>query len=231
MSLEPTRTQIMPPLLAQPVQRLVAQVQTTPSRWMIAFAGMSGSGKTTLASRLAHAVNARTAPNTVVALGMDGFHFTKAALQHFPNPAEAFARRGAPWTFDVCRVAAAPPAVADVGRFYRHPWPGFEHAVGDPVEGALMVLASTRLVIVEGLYLLHHADGWETISQLFDERWYLDTPLETALERLALRHMQAWGITRDVAEQRIATSDRLNAELVRDTAGYADWRLVGEQGL
>ena len=46
------------------------------------------------------------------------------------------------------------------------------------------------------------------------------------MERLALRHMEAWGITRDVAEHRIATSDRLNAELVRDNAGYADWRLV-----
>lgn len=56
MSLEPTRTQIMPPVLAQPVQRLVAQVETTPSRW-IAFAGMPGSGKTTLASHLAQAVS------------------------------------------------------------------------------------------------------------------------------------------------------------------------------
>jgi pantothenate kinase len=226
MSLEPTRTQIMPPLLAQPVQRLVAQVEATPSRWMIAFAGMPGSGKTTLASRLAQAVNARTAPNTVVALGMDGFHFTKAALRHFPNAAEAFARRGAPWTFDVFALQQRLQLLRTSAGCADIPWPGFEHAVGDPVEGALMMLASTRLVIVEGLYLLHRADGWETISQLFDERWYLDTPLETALERLALRHMQAWGITRDVAEHRIATSDRLNAELVRDNAGYADWRLV-----
>jgi pantothenate kinase len=106
------------------------------------------------------------------------------------------------------------------------PWPGFEHTVGDPVEGAATVPASTRLVIVEGLYLLHHADGWEAISQLFDERWYLDTPLEIAMERLALRHMQAWGITRDAAEQRIATNDRLNAEIVRDSARFAHWRLV-----
>jgi pantothenate kinase len=80
MSLEPTRTQIMPPLPTQPVQRLVAQVEATPSRWMIAFAGMPGSGKTTLASRLAQAINARTAPNTVVALGMDGFHFTEPLI-------------------------------------------------------------------------------------------------------------------------------------------------------
>jgi pantothenate kinase len=216
----------MPPLLAQPMQRLVVQLESAPSRWMIALAGMPGSGKTTLASRLAEAVNARTAPNTVVALGMDGFHFTKAVLQQFPNAAEAFARRGAPWTFDTTALLQRLQLVrASAGRA-DIPWPGFDHAVGDPVEGASTVLASTRLVIVEGLYLLHHADGWEAISQHFDERWYLDTPLELALERLALRHMQVWGITRDAAEHRIATSDRLNAELVRDSARFAHWRLV-----
>jgi pantothenate kinase len=231
MSIEPTPTQSMPPLLTQPVKRLVAQLKTTPSRWMLAVAGMPGSGKTTLASHLVEAINMRVAPNTAVALGMDGFHFTKAALRQFPNPAEAFARRGAPWTFDAfallqrLQLLRMSAGCADI------PWPAFEHAVGDPVEGALAVLASTRLVIVEGLYLLHRADGWEPISQLFDERWYLDTPLETALERLALRHMEVWGITRDAAEHRIATSDRLNAELVRDNAGYADWRLVIERGL
>jgi pantothenate kinase len=193
---------------------------------MIALAGVPGSGKTTLASHLAEAVNARTTPNTVVALGMDGFHFTKAALRQFPNAAEAFARRGAPWTFDAFALQQRLQLLRTSAGRVDIPWPGFEHAVGDPVEGASTVLASTRLVIVEGLYLLHRADGWEPISQIFDERWYLDTPLETALERLALRHMEVWGITRDVAEHRIATSDRLNAELVRDTAGHADWRLV-----
>jgi pantothenate kinase len=226
MTTDPTRTTTMPPLLEQPAQRLVAQLESAPSRWMIGLAGVRGSGKTTLASRLADEVNARTVPNTVVALGMDGFHFTKATLRQFPNVAEAFARRGAPWTFDTTALQQRLQLLrASAGRT-DVPWPGFEHEVGDPVEGASTAPASTRLVIVEGLYLLHHADGWETISQLFDERWYLDTSLETALERLALRHMQVWGITRDAAEHRIATSDRLNAELVRDSARFAHWRLV-----
>jgi hypothetical protein len=59
----------------------------------------------------------------------------------------------------------------------------------------------------------------------------VDTPLEIAMERLALRHMQAWGITRGAADHRIATSDRRNAELVRDTAQFADWRLMSRQTL
>jgi pantothenate kinase len=62
---------------------------------------------------------------------MDGFHFTKAALRQFPNPAEAFARRGAPWTFDALalqqrlQLLRASASHADIS------WPGFEHAHQD----------------------------------------------------------------------------------------------------
>ncbi|MEO7908053.1 MAG: hypothetical protein ABIV47_00250 [Roseiflexaceae bacterium] len=226
MTIERAHTNTTSPLFEQLVQRLVARLGSATPRWMIGLAGVPGSGKTSLASRLAAAVNARTAPNTLVALGMDGFHFTKAELQQFPHPAEAFARRGAPWTFDTNALQRRLQLVRATAGRADTLWPGFEHEVGDPVEGAYTVLASTRLVIVEGLYLLHQADRWEAISTLFDERWYLDTPLEIALERLAPRHMQAWGITRDQAEYRIATSDRLNAELIQDSARFADWRLV-----
>ena len=95
MTTESTRINTMPPLLEQPVQRLVACLESATPRWVIGLAGVPGSGKSTLAERLAEEVNGRTAPNTLVALGMDGFHLTKAELRQFPNVAEAFARRGA----------------------------------------------------------------------------------------------------------------------------------------
>lgn len=216
----------MAPLLEQPVQHLVSQLGLSEPRWMIGMAGLPGSGKSTLAARLVAEVNARTAPDRAIALGMDGFHLTRAELRRMPNPVEALARRGAPWTFDTGAFQQRLNALREAAGRSAVTWPGFEHDVGDPVDDTYSIPASTRLVIVEGLYLLHHADGWETISQLFDERWYLDTALETSLERLALRHMQAWGISREEAERRIAGNDRLNAELVRESARFADWRLV-----
>ncbi|MBC8076536.1 MAG: hypothetical protein H7Y32_10715 [Chloroflexales bacterium] len=216
----------MPSLLEQPVPHVLARLQSAAPRLMIALAGLPGAGKSTLAAHLAEAVNAATAPNTLVALGMDGFHLTKDALRQLPNPAEAFARRGAPWTFDtdallqrLQRVRAAAGRAAVL-------WPDFQHDIGDPVEGAFAVPPAARVVLVEGLYLLHDAAGWQPISQLFDERWYLDTPLDLALERLAQRHMRAWGYTRSEAEGRIAASDRLNAELVLQTREQADWWLA-----
>lgn len=216
-------TQRSIPLLEQPVQHLLDLLATSAPRIMIAIAGVPGSGKSTLAARLAAEVNAHSAPDTVTALGMDGFHLTKAELRQLPDPAEAFARRGAPWTFDVHALQQRLQELRAAAGHTELTWPGFEHEIGDPVEATYTIPASTRLIIVEGLYLLGQDDGWQAVCELFDERWFLDTPLETSLQRLALRHMQAWGISREAAEHRIATSDRLNALLVQKSAQSANW--------
>lgn len=190
------------------------------------MAGLPGSGKSTLAAKLAEEVNARSGSGVMAALGMDGFHLSKAELRALPNAEEAFARRGAPWTFNPAalleRLQALRPAAGreDVG------WPSFVHEFGDPVENAVMVPASARLILVEGLYLLRRTDEWDAIRRFFDERWYLDTLLDTAIERLTLRHMGAYAMTREAAAARIASNDRLNADTVLETRKFADWQVV-----
>ncbi|MFM2032594.1 MAG: hypothetical protein RLZZ297_1359, partial [Chloroflexota bacterium] len=154
----------------------------------------------------------------------DGFHYPKAYLAAMPNAAEAFARRGAPWTFDAAGFVTTLAAVrtgADVVD-----WPGFEHRIGDPVPAAVAVDPAARIVVVEGLYLLHDGDGWEAVRPLLDECWYLDTPPAVAMERLARRHMAAWDFSRSQADERIAQSDGINARLVAGTAQRADWLLA-----
>lgn len=215
------------PLLEQPAEYLLSILQSGAPRRIIGLAGVPGSGKSTIAARISAEVNHYAGPGAMVALGMDGFHLTRAALQTFPDPAEAFARRGAPWTFDTEALYKRLQQLADLTpKGASLAWPGFKHEVGDPVEGACTVEASTRIVLVEGLYLLCRDGAWAGISRLFDERWYLDTPLDLALDRLAMRHMQAWGITRTRADARIARNDRLNAEIVAASSRFADRLLV-----
>lgn len=210
-------------LLQNPAEYLVSGLRSHRERRLIALAGVPGSGKSTFAGKLKEQVNASAGQGVCLSLGMDGFHFYKAELRQMPNPDLAFARRGAPWTFNVDALYQRLLALRRAYRCESVGWPGFEHGVGDPVEGALIIAPEVRLIIVEGLYLLHNADGWERVSRLFDERWFLDTPVELSLERLALRHMQAWGMSRAQAEARINGNDRLNAELVQTTAQFADW--------
>ena len=212
----------MPPLLDDPVQYLLARLTPDAPRALIALAGLPGSGKSTLAARLAAEVNVAAGPGTMATLGMDGFHLTKAELRRMPDPDAAFARRGAPWTFDVPALVSRLRALKGAAGHSAVGWPGFEHEVGDSMEDAYVVGPGTRLVLVEGLYLLHPEGGWEELGSLWDTRWYLDTPLEVAMERLTARHQTVWGLTRAEAERRVAANDRLNAEIVARTRDRAD---------
>ena len=98
----------------------------------------------------------------------DGFHYTKSCLAGFQDPAKAFARRGAPFTFDawkfveaVARLKSGTSALA---------LPGFDHAAKDPVEGGISVAASTKVVLLEGNYVLLSEEPWDQIAEMVDER-------------------------------------------------------------
>ena len=93
--------------------------------------------------------------------------------------------------------------------------------MGDPVPDTLTVPPDVPLLLVEGLYLLHREHGWQ-LDGCFDAHWYLDVPMDTALARLARRHMAAWGLSHKEALARIAINDGLNAEIVLASRSRAD---------
>ena len=203
--------------------RVQHRLDTGHSRYIIGIAGLPGSGKSTLGDYIALRLN-QTHPNQVISVSMDGFHLSKAQLSTFPDVEAAFARRGAPWTFDS-------------QRFYQHlvdfkqpdqkplTWPSFDHTQGDPVEGSIIIPSEARILIVEGLYVLHNQHGFEHVQKLLDEKWFIDLPIEAAMKQLAKRHQQAWGISLDEAQQRIASNDALNAQIVEQTKNRADYFL------
>jgi pantothenate kinase len=169
-------------------------------------------------------------------IGMDGFHLTRAQLAAMPDPQAALARRGAPWTFDPQALARRLQQIRDLPCTHDVPgghgavsWPGFSHGVGDPQADAITMASSVRLVVLEGLYLLHREHGWD-LSGLLHACAYLDVPLERAMERLTLRHMATRGINRAQASARIDANDRLNAAIVAASAQRADWRVADTPG-
>ncbi len=216
-------------VLSDPVARLLSllprgtEAGAKPKRTIVGLTGLPGSGKSTLATRLAQSVNQKLGSNVMVALGMDGFHLYRAQLAAVPDPAAAFKRRGAPWTFDPTAMAEHLKALRKTDAQRTVMWPGFEHGVGDPVPDAIAIEPSVQLVLVEGLYLLHRADGWQALDGLLDECWYLDVPMDTALERLKARHMAAWGWTAAQALERIAENDGANAQTVLASRSRADF--------
>ena len=216
----------VPGVLADPAGRILRLLQAGDRRrWIIGLVGLPGSGKSTLARQLERQVNQRVGTQAMVALGMDGFHWSRATLATFPDPAVALVRRGAPWTFDAAGLASRVQALrATAGDTSARDvtWPGFEHGAGDPVPDAVRVGAAVQVVLVEGLYLLHRAHGWK-LDGLLDECWYLDVDMDTAMYRLLARHQASWSMSQAEAQARLDRNDRENAGFVLASRGRADW--------
>jgi pantothenate kinase len=212
-------------ILNDPVGRLLQLMEVADSkrigRIVIGLVGLPGSGKSTLAAKFVDAVNKRMNANIAIALSMDGFHLAKAALAQFADPASALQRRGSPWTFDPAGLADKLLQLRQTP-YQASTWPDFQHGVGDPVADAIIIQPDVKLIIVEGLYLLHREHGWN-VAHLLDECWALNTPAELAQSRLIDRHMAAWGVSHEQALARLALNDDLNADIVLKTLQFADY--------
>lgn len=201
------------------------------ARVFVGIAGSPGSGKSTLASAVRDRLNAAAGAEVCVVFPMDGFHYYRSQLADpdmFPDPDEARARRGAPWTFDarafVDRVRAARAndgtAGADPTRV-----PAFDHEVHDPEEDAIDIYPTHKVILVEGNYLLLAEKPWRELwdgdGALLDERWFVATTIDDAMARVTRRHV-AVGRTPEEAKARADGNDRPNGELVWASRGNAD---------
>lgn len=164
-------------------QSLLARLGQLPgSRPVIAVAGAPGSGKSTLAEALVARV-----PGAVL-LPMDGFHLDNRLL----DARGLRARKGAPETFDAAGFVALVQRVRDGGEVV---FPVFDRDRDLAIAGAGVIDAATRLVVVEGNYLLLQADPWRRAA--YDLTITLDVPEAELRRRLTAR----WeGLGADVAD-------------------------------
>jgi pantothenate kinase len=98
-----------------------------------------------------------------------GFHLYRAELDMMPNPEQAHARRGAAFTFNAAAFVECVKHIAADEHGVCMRVPSFDHGIGDPIEGGIVVLPQHRFVLVEGLYVLRGAASrqqpWPSCSQ------------------------------------------------------------------
>jgi pantothenate kinase len=186
--------------------------------FVVGIVGPPGAGKSTTAEVLCSRI-----PGSIVA-PMDGFHYYKRELEAFPNKDEAFARRGAHWTFNgnkfVDQVAAVKThnySLSPLG------FPSFDHAVGDPVENDIIVDQSHNIIILEGNYLLMDQLPWSRLKDeaLVDLFIFISAPVDILRERIVKRH-QSVGMTVDDARHRADNNDIPNAVQILETKTRAN---------
>ncbi|KAI8931975.1 hypothetical protein NX059_010871 [Plenodomus lindquistii] len=171
-----TLAQAIPNLVSR-IEKLLARQSSDPrQRLLVALAGVPGSGKSTVSHAVLTELITRGIQDVVI-VPMDGFHYTQQVLSTFEDPANAFRRRGAPFTFDadgcveLVKTLKSTPVTTNGETELMILAPSFDHALKDPVTDDVRVSSSTRLVIVEGNYTLLKQSPWDQIAGYCDERF------------------------------------------------------------
>lgn len=184
--------------------RIRELLNRSTDRALVGIVGKPGAGKSTLSAYLLQELKS----SEVTVVPMDGYHLSNAVLQELGR-AE---RKGAPDTFDVAGFASLLQRIRaekSVDIYY----PVFDRAIEESIAAQGVVTQETKVVIVEGNYLLHDTGGWEAIADLLDEIWFIDVDDEKRLERLIARHI-AYGKSPEDAESWSRGSDEVNARTI-----------------
>ncbi len=174
-------------------------------RGLTAIAGPPGSGKSTLADELAAKLNGSEAGCAAV-LPADGYHFDNLVLE----PKGWLPRKGAPHTFDVAGFASM------LERIRRNVEPEiavpvFDRGIEIARNGARLIPAGVRHVIVEGNYLLLDCPPWDGLAAYFDTTVFLEVPRHVLIARLRDRWKD---LSADEGRRKLDENDLPNADLV-----------------
>lgn len=181
---------------------------------------------------------------------MDGFHLSRKCLTYFHNPEEAIKRRGSPGTFDsnnflqLCKTLAQSCLVKPgscstsecfnfISGTYNRKFPsiripGFDHSLKDPTPNQYCIDGHTRIVILEGLYLLYDKENWQEVYRVLQDTgallvWYIDIEDSTIEERVAKRHLKSKLVNSlEQGRQKFQENDLLNARLIRENRVHSD---------
>jgi pantothenate kinase len=192
-------------------------------RVLLGLIGPPGAGKSTFAAALLAAWQARH-PGTAQVVPMDGYHLANVELARLGRAH----RKGAPDTFDSAGFVALLRRLRDQPADEVVLAPEFRREIEEPVAGAIPVFPETRLVIVEGNYLLLDdpaLGAWGCVRALLDEAWYVDVDPALRLERLIARHVQ-FGRSPEAARAWVETTDEPNARRIESTRARADRVIV-----
>ena len=194
-------------LLRDEAATLLAQ----PGRRVLGIAGGPGTGKSTLATALVAALG----PDAAY-VPMDGFHMRHAKLEGLGTVAD----KGMPHTFEGAAfadfLAALKAATGPVSG------PGYSRKIEDVVDDAFTVPATTRLLVVEGNYLLLSMAPWWRVRPLLDRAVFVEVPRETVRTRLMKRHAEEGLFTEERNRAHIERVDLPNYDVVMRSRPQAD---------
>lgn len=180
-------------------------------RFLLGITGGPGAGKSTLADLLMKKTNEVLQQERAVVIPMDGYHYHNDVLVEKGT----LPLKGIPQTFDSQRFVTLIKEIASDNTATMY-CPAYDRALHNPVEDSIVIENKHKIIIIEGNYLLLDTCPWNELADLFDESWFIDTPLTITKERLISRHVLT-GRSVEEALRKINSTDAPNAELIIQT--------------
>ena len=206
----------MPEQLASQVAalaRIQEHLEKSTERVLIGIIGKPGADKSTLSKFLM----SKLPKEFVTVVPMDGYHLSNKILKELKRAD----RKGAPDTFDVAGFISLIKRIRSEQSQNIY-YPIFDRAIEESIAAQGVVTAATKVVIIEGNYLLHDEGGWEVCNDLLDESWMVDVDDDKRIARLISRHI-AYGKEPEAAKAWAKGTDEVNAKLIERGRGRADY--------
>ena len=193
--------------------RIQNHLKNSSERVLIGIIGKPGAGKSTLSKFLM----AKLPKEFVTVVPMDGYHLSNKVLKDLKRAD----RKGAPDTFDVAGFISLVKRIRteQTQNIY---YPIFDRAIEESIAAQGVVTSVTKVVIIEGNYLLHDDGGWEVCNDLLDESWMVDVDDDKRISRLISRHI-AYGKDPEAAKEWAKGTDEVNAKLIERGRNRADF--------
>jgi pantothenate kinase len=198
--------------LVERIGRLAAQSE---GRIAMGLAGGPGVGKSTLAAQIVDGLNLAD-PGAAALVPMDGFHMRHKKLEELGTVKD----KGAAHTFEgeafVTFLAQLKAAKGPVSG------PGYSRKIEDVVEDAFVVGAASKILVVEGNYLLLAEAPWAGVRPLLDLAVYIEVPRDKVRVRLLKRHAAEGLFTEARNREHVERVDLANYDKVAGSCGQAD---------
>ena len=186
------------------------------NRYFIALSGPPASGKSTISEKLVKDLTLKGHNSSI--LQMDGFHYDDQILKQ----KSLLLKKGAPETFDVMGFLNFLFRLQNENEVAI---PIFDRSLELSRSSAVIISKETRVVIVEGNYILLKTHPWRELHKFFNSTIMINTKHEI-LEKRLIERWRSFNIPEEEIKQKVFENDLPNGENVYKNSILADFNLL-----
>ena len=186
------------------------------NRYFIALSGPPASGKSTISEKLLKDLTLKGHNSSI--LQMDGFHYDDQILKQ----KNLLLKKGAPETFDVMGFLNFLFRLQNENEVAI---PIFDRSLELSRSSAVIISKETRVVIVEGNYILLKTHPWRELHKFFNSTIMINTKHEILKKRL-IERWRSFNIPEEEIKQKVFENDLPNGVNVYKNSILADFNLL-----